>query len=396
MKILAIGGSGGMGRFAVKALQDLETIEQIVVADLNADSAQGFANPMNDKVSAMPLDVSDALALQQAMNGMDVVMNTCGPFFRFGVPILQASIKTGCHYFDICDDWEPTLEMLALDQAAKDAGVCATVGLGASPGVTNLLAQIAMQELDSVNTVYTGWNLGPAKPEEASSQSGTNAAMVHAIEQMTGRVSVFRSGDFEMVRPLAPVSVHYPGLPSFTGSIFGHPEAITFPTNYPELQESLNLAHGGGIDSWQLKGIMRLVDWRLISKARAAELLTWFEKNTDVGAEDNALDPRPVMYGLAMGAKNGRPASVGVSLKSPPTQETEADDISMGAITGIPLACGIKFLAEGQLHKPGVLSPESGHIEPKAFLSEVLIQLGKVVNFSSTAFDDHIEIARSW
>ena len=293
-------------------------------------------------------------------------------------------------------DWEPTLEMLALDQAAKDAGVCATVGLGASPGVTNLLAQIAMQELDSVNTVYTGWNLGPAKPEEASSQSGTNAAMVHAIEQMTGRVSVFRSGDFEMVRPLAPVSVHYPGLPSFTGSIFGHPEAITFPTNYPELQESLNLAHGGGIDSWQLKGIMRLVDWRLISKARAAELLTWFEKNTDVGAEDNALDPRPVMYGLAMGAKNGRPASVGVSLKSPPTQETEADDISMGAITGIPLACGIKFLAEGQLHKPGVLSPESGHIEPKAFLSEVLIQLGKVVNFSSTAFDDHIEIARSW
>jgi len=48
------------------------------------------------------------------------------------------------------------------------------------------------------------------------------------------------------------------------------------------------------------------------------------------------------------------------------------------------------------LHKPGVLSPESGHIEPKAFLSEVLIQLGKIANFSSTAFDDHIEIARSW
>jgi saccharopine dehydrogenase-like NADP-dependent oxidoreductase len=396
MKILAIGGSGGMGRFAVKTLQDLETIEQIVVADLNADSAQSFANEMNDKVSAMALDVSDALALQNAMNGMDVVMNTCGPFFRFGVPILQASINTGCHYFDICDDWEPTLEMLALDQTAKDAGVCATVGLGASPGVSNLLALIAMQELDSVNTVYTGWNLGTAKPEEASSHRGTNAAMIHAVEQMTGRVSVFRSGDFEMARPLAPVSVHYPGLPSFTGSIFGHPEAITFPTNYPQLRESLNLAHGGGIDSWQLKGIMRLVDWRLISKDRAAGLLTWFEQNTDVGAEDNASDPRPIMYGLAIGTKNGRPASVGVSLKSPATQETDADEIGMGAITGIPLACGIKFLADGQLYQPGVLSPESGHIEPKAFLSEVLIQLGKIANFSSTAFDDHIEIARSW
>ena len=156
------------------------------------------------------------------------------------------------------------------------------------------------------------------------------------------------------------------------------------------------MAHGGGIDSWQLKGIMRLVDWGLISKARAAGLLTRFEQNTDALAEENAPDPRPVMYGLAIGTKNGRPASVGVSLKNPATQETDADDISMGAITGIPLACGIQFLAAGQLRKPGVLSPESGHIEPKAFLSEVLIQLGKIANFSSTAFDDHIEIARSW
>jgi hypothetical protein len=141
---------------------------------------------------------------------------------------------------------------------------------------------------------------------------------------------------------------------------------------------------------------MRLVDWGVISKARAAGLLTWFEQNTDVSADDNAPDLRPVMSGLAIGTKNGRPASVGVSLKSPATQETEADNIGMGAITGIPLACGIKFLADGQLHKPGVLSPESRHIEPKAFLSEVLIQLGKIANFSSTAFDDHIEIARSW
>ena len=43
MKILAIGGSGGMGRFAVAAAQHFDTVEQIVIADLNADSAQSFA-----------------------------------------------------------------------------------------------------------------------------------------------------------------------------------------------------------------------------------------------------------------------------------------------------------------------------------------------------------------
>ena len=81
----------------------------------------------------MPLDVSDRAALHSAMDGMDLAVNTCGPFFRFGVPILQAAIANGCHYLDICDDWEPTVAMLQLDQAAKTAGICATVGLGASP-----------------------------------------------------------------------------------------------------------------------------------------------------------------------------------------------------------------------------------------------------------------------
>ena len=33
MKVLAIGGSGGMGRYAVAAMQDFDTVERIVVAD---------------------------------------------------------------------------------------------------------------------------------------------------------------------------------------------------------------------------------------------------------------------------------------------------------------------------------------------------------------------------
>ncbi len=396
MKILAIGGSGGMGRFAVAAAQHFDHVEQIVVADLNADSAHSFASQMNHKVSAMHLDVADADALQNAMSGIDVVVNTCGPFYRFGVPVLQAAIDAQCHYLDICDDWEPTVAMLELDQAAKAAGICATVGLGASPGVSNLLALMAMQELDSVATVYTGWDVGGAKPEAESSQQGTNAAMLHGVEQMTGSVRVYRRGAVEMTKPLAPVSVSYPGLPIFTGHIFGHPEAITFPHNYPQLQESLNLAHGGGVDSWQLKTIMKLVDWGLISRVRAAALLTWIERNSEVGVQEEDSDTPPAMYGLAIGSKNDQPASVGVSFMSGTTEEAGNAAIGMGAITGIPLACGIKFLAEGTLREPGVFSPEAGHIEPRQFLSEVLAQLGEVSGLVDTGFNDHVTISRSW
>ena len=44
----------------------------------------------------------------------------------------------------------------------------------------------------------------------------------------------------------------------------------------------------------------------------------------------------------------------------------------MGEITGIPLACGIKMLAEGKINEAGVLAPEAGHIDPHDFITDVL------------------------
>ena len=124
---------------------------------------------MNRKVRAVGLDVNDASAMRRAMQNVDIVINTSGPFYRFGVPILQAAIDEGCNYLDICDDWEPTIEMLKLDQAAKTAGVTAIIGLGASPGISNI-GLIAMQELDEVSS-FTGWDL-VMRPEEIPLQEG--------------------------------------------------------------------------------------------------------------------------------------------------------------------------------------------------------------------------------
>ena len=396
MKILAIGGSGGMGRFAVDAAQHFNTVERIEVADLNEAGARNFAAQLNNKVNAIGLDVSDDAALRKAMANADLVMNTCGPFYRYGLPVLQAAIESGCHYVDICDDWEPTIEMLKLDQQAKNADVSAILGLGASPGISNMLALIAMQELDAVSTVYTGWDLGGATPEAETSQAGVNAAMLHGIEQMTGRVKIFRNGAFELTKPLAPISVLYPGLTPFKGYIFGHPEAVTFPHNYPQLQESINLAHGGDIDSWLLKSILGLVNRGLVSRSRAAALLTWFENHRGSSAEKKDSDSPPAMYGLAIGTKGTEVAIAGAAWVGEAVEGGGKSGLTMGEATGIPLACGAKLLADGYIKEAGVVSPEAGHIEPRAFLKDVFAQLGKIGKLSSTALENNIRISRSW
>ena len=194
MKILAIGGCGSMGRYAIKAAQSFSSVDQIIIADINKESAESFAASLNEKVSAIQLDVRDSNALKQAMKDINIVVNTCGPYFKFGAPILKASIASGCNYIDICDDWEPTIDMMKLDVDAKSAGISATIGLGASPGLTNLMALIAIRELDEVTTVYTGWDIGGTSLDENAMQQSENAAMMHGIEQMTGEVKVFQNG----------------------------------------------------------------------------------------------------------------------------------------------------------------------------------------------------------
>ena len=92
MKILALGGGGGMGRFAVHSLIKHPQVESILVADLNESAAKKFASTLSEKTSGIGIDVTDKEALERAMNGVDVVINTTGPFFKLAVPILEACL----------------------------------------------------------------------------------------------------------------------------------------------------------------------------------------------------------------------------------------------------------------------------------------------------------------
>jgi saccharopine dehydrogenase-like NADP-dependent oxidoreductase len=105
------------------------------------------------------------------------------------------------------------------------------------------------------------------------------------------------------------------------------------------------------------------------------------------------------MYGFAYGTKNGIPASVGVCI---PSDAEDSDlneqikNIGMGEITGIPLACGIKMLAEGRMDQAGVLAPEAGHIEPRGFIADVFEEISSVLGLPKDSLNDSIQITRSW
>ncbi|MBU0993414.1 MAG: saccharopine dehydrogenase NADP-binding domain-containing protein [Proteobacteria bacterium] len=391
MKILALGGCGEMGGYAVRTLLKNDSPPEIIIADKNAETAENFAKNLGNMVRWMSLDISDQHALSRAVGESDLVMNTVGPYFKFGKSVLTACIQAQKHYVDICDDWEPTLEMLALHPEAEKAGITAIVGMGASPGISNMLAVKAMGELDHARKIYTGWDLDSAKPEKTGKKP--SAATVHGVHQLTGTIRAFENGEYIYKKPIRRLTMDYPGIGPGTVWTIGHPEAVTLPRYFQDLTLSSNVMTTSPGNIFGLKIVAMLVDGGIISVDRAA----WVAEK--VGGPANPQDTPekmlsemvavkrkglPPLFALAVGEKDGKLASAACMITSAPAG-------GMGGATGVPLAVAAMLLGKGAVLAKGVFAPEAA-ISPEVFFNT----LGPLCAPARNGAQDLVLTTRSW
>jgi saccharopine dehydrogenase-like NADP-dependent oxidoreductase len=367
MKILALGGTGGMGMNAVKNIIANNWCHEIVIAGINGDAAKNFAKTAGARASWMRVDITEEASLLKSMKGIDLVMNTTGPYYRFGGTVLNAAINAGCDYIDVCDDWEPTLDMLALHTEAREAGITAIVGMGATPGISNMLAKLAIDKLDTVRELYTGWNMDFAKPEEGLAPP--SAATVHGIHQLTGKIQVVEDGQVKHIDALQKNRIFYPEFGNKTTYGIGHPEAVTFPRYYKDLKVCKNVFTVGLGNLIGIKILIPLVKHGVISTHKAAllaEYVTGTQKKNDPGWAVPAkyIEERsmfPPLFSIAKGMKEGKEISVGSTVISAPPG-------GMAGATGTPLAIGARLLLEKKFREYGVFAPEA-IVDPHLFFN---------------------------
>jgi len=390
MKVVALG-AGGMGRYAARTAVGFDFVEELTVADLDAAAATRLAEALGTKARAAALDITDEAALLRLFSGAGAVLNTVGPFFRLGPPVLRAAIRAGCHYLDINDDWESTEAMLAMDGDARAGGVTAVIGMGASPGISNLLAVTAIRELDVVEELYVGFDADAAMPEARGPQA--SAATIHGVHQLTGRIRVFDGGHFVEQAPRRRVDLEYPGLGQGSGWTMGHPEAITFPRFFPSLRRSLVLMTTSRTNIWMLHALSFLVDRNRLSIERAAAWIEWLEgvgKPAKTPADyvramtDERVSRLPPLFAVAVGRKNSMPASAAATVLSAPA-------IGMGGATGVPLAVGLAVLRPDLEQRRGVFAPEA-IVDPGDFFDRLAPLCDPVRN----SMADLLLISRSW
>jgi saccharopine dehydrogenase-like NADP-dependent oxidoreductase len=366
MRVVALGGCGVIGAAAVKATLEVTEAEEIVVADQNGQAARNMAEALGDRVTWAEVDVEDAAGIESLLADRDIVLNTVGPYYRFGLPVLKAAIRSNSHYVDINDDWEPTLDMLECHTEARQAGITAIVGLGISPGIVNLMAVRAMRELDTVDTIVTVWSLDAIIREymEAAPQEGSTdapgAAAEHAMHQASGTIRVYRDGAFADVEPLQEVVLEYPGIGPVTTYTFGHPEPVTLPRVREDLLNSYNAMYGSPALIDLLRMAATAINSGEMDASQAAESMgeVGLDKVLFGGEGDAPKVPR--RFALAKGKSGGIPKTVAVGL---PTQPPGGSGVGIG----LAAALGVRVLEQRLVTEHGVFAPEDV-LDPDGFL----------------------------
>jgi|SRR5699024_1331159 len=188
-------------------------------------------------------------------------MNFVGPYYRFNTLALEVAIEQGVHYIDLCDDYDVTIEALSLDELAKENNVTAITGMGASPGMTNILARLGADQLDTVQEINTYWVVGDAEP----SGLGT---LVHMFHIINGKIPTYNNGKETLIPAFQEETAKKIDFEGPIGEVtlyhVGHPEPVTLPKNIPNVQKVTN--YGALLPEYQNHMFKTLVDMGLTSE----------------------------------------------------------------------------------------------------------------------------------
>jgi len=170
-------GAGGVGAAAAAVAARRGFFDALVLADLDPERPRAVVSGLRDgRFSSAQVDASDEAALAALIreSRADAVLNATDP--RFNPPIFAAAFEARCTYLDMAMTLSGPGVLLGerqLEQHERwlDAGLLALVGIGVEPGLADVFARYAADELfaeldevairDGANLVVEGHDFAP-------------------------------------------------------------------------------------------------------------------------------------------------------------------------------------------------------------------------------------------
>ncbi len=379
MRIVVIGGAGGMGRTVVRDLSESSEVKEILVADFREAGAKEFAASFRDpRIKGAGVDASNVEETANVIKGYDAVINAA--MYYVNLNVMKACLQAGCHYNDLGGMFHTTRKQLELFDDFKKAGITAVLGIGVAPGTTNVLSRYGYDRLDEVEKVHCSYGLVDMTDMKGIDVFQPGYAMTTVMQEFSYEAWEFVNGEYKVFPPGSkPEEIVFPEpIGPLTCVHTLHSEPATIPASYkdkgvkevtwklglpPKVDErarflaSLGFASGEPVNVHGVEVVPSEVITVLADKQAKEKL---------AGAK---LELKQVACARArvIGKKNGKKMEYIIdSMVKTPHRLGAA--VAVG--TGVPPSIAAQMQVRGMIKEAGVWPPEQV-IAPEYFFSEL-------------------------
>lgn len=367
-RVFVLGGAGAVGSECSRDLLAAPDIEQVTIGEANVARARELAQELgDDRVMVQEVDVHDVVATSRAVEGHDVLMNTL--FWGAFDDALAVACTAGINYADLLSFVTDRHR-----EMASNAGITAISGLGASPGIGNVLARKACEHLDEPVTLEISCTSfrtlapSPGLLDTILSMISPDCPPrgYHLLGRFvpTGPLEGSKNVDFG---PLVGVQTVY---------FIAHSEVTTFPRHFPTLQF---VAVRGAwrpevMEDVRVLGSYGLLDDTDQMTESGPVNVRGFTRDRLWATRGGRVDDGSYHLFLHIevtGRSNGQSGRVVQLLTHPLSWRENA----IGRMTGTGASVGAILLARAGTKTTGIVDPEE-YFDPDEFMAELLSRPG--------------------
>lgn len=375
MSILVLGASGQIGAYTVQDLIEFCGEKDIIVSSRKMARVKQAMDDLKltEKVKLMELDATNIAKVLETIKNEKVESVVNCAWYQTNLGVMDACLKGGATYTDLGGFFDTCLKQIELSDKWKDAGINATVGLGSTPGMTNVAGAAGAKRLDSVDSIDMVCAWGNTLPVKEAGWPGYSIRTVldeftqESVQWIDGKYQKQKilSGEKPVVMPdpIGKVKAYYikHSEPATMGKYL-KANRVTFRIGFPEQDMStfLTLRALGFADEKPLDPY----------SVSPLDYLTRMYQN---GVEAGRGDPPKEKFEYDMfridceGKKNGMPMTVTYFIA---TWNDPERGVSSARDTSVPPSIVAHWQHTKRIKEPGVF-PAEATVEPEPFFEEL-------------------------
>ena len=153
MRVLILGGAGMMGSGTARDLLApySRPMDVVIVADGAADRLDALRTSLPDaRLGTVHMDITDDTALAGLLADCDLCINAVPTYAGHQMRIFDACLAARRTYVDFGGMGVLTVQQKAKSAQWEAAGATAVLGLGADPGLSNVICRAVADRLDRI------------------------------------------------------------------------------------------------------------------------------------------------------------------------------------------------------------------------------------------------------